>query len=422
MFSILLRIEQRFTFLCFVVLVVILPGIAVGEIQIYRNDLPRSALFRVEKDLIKSREKREIAVVTNKTVQDHHKYYLLETLHDGQHLWSDLRAKEGSVRDDHLSHNKLAVKNVKLSFEFPYYGHMVTNATLTTGGFINLGTSKTRQTANFQYVAPLMAYFNPSLDDSSSVHHYDSGNDFIVQWSNVLLHDNPQAGSFTFQCMLNKTGQIVFSYHKIPIPVTNISSTKHSVNVGISDAYYVDKLKHYFGIWRIFRTFYAYDAVHINHSWVVNNSTIILHPKKNCIIAKTCGDCMAIRNSTEFHCIWCSKLKRCSDGFDRHRGEWLKEGCNTSGIFEEGKCFIQNKQREEEPTPGLAPWLIAVICVCAVVAFGSIAWLVYAFTHPTSRSGLCLIQHGPGNCCKEAPEKYQESGPTNSSVFNKVLF
>lgn len=58
-----------------------------------------------------------------------------EVLHDGQHnLWSDLREREGSVQDEHLSQNKLAVKNVKLSFEFPYYGHMVTDATLTTGG------------------------------------------------------------------------------------------------------------------------------------------------------------------------------------------------------------------------------------------------------------------------------------------------
>ena len=40
----------------------------------------------------------------------------------------------GNVRDAHLSDNKLAVKNVELSFEFPYYGHIVTNATLTTGG------------------------------------------------------------------------------------------------------------------------------------------------------------------------------------------------------------------------------------------------------------------------------------------------
>ncbi|KAJ7372192.1 Plexin domain-containing protein 1 [Desmophyllum pertusum] len=401
-----------------------LQGNAVGETIQHRNDLSGSALFRVKHDLVKSREKRVIdgPVVSNKTVQDHHKYYTLELYHDGQHLWSDLRGKAGSVHDEYLSSTKLAVKNVKLSFEFPYYGHMVTNATLTTGGFINLGTSKNRQIANFQFVAPLMAYFNPSLTRTSTVHYFDSGNEFIVQWSNVFLHDNPQAGSFTFQCMLNKTGEIVFSYHKIPIPVVNISSVEHTVNIGISDAYYVDKLKHYYGIWQIFRTFYAYDAVHINKNWVVNNTAVILRPKKNCISARTCGDCTERRQSTEFHCTWCNKLKRCSDGFDRYHSEWLTSGCNMSGVFQLEKCVIQSKQQEEEPTLGLAPWLIAVICVCAVVVFGLVAWLVYAFTHPTSRSGLCLIQHGPGSCYRKAPEKYQERGPTNSSVFNKVLF
>ena len=30
--------------------------------------------------------------------------------------------------------------------------------------------------------------------------------------------------------------------------------------------------------------------------------------------------------------------RRCSDGFDRHRGEWLKEGCNTSGVAEVMFC------------------------------------------------------------------------------------
>ena len=49
-------------------------------------------------------------------------------------MWSDLREKLESVHDEHLSNNRLAIKNVKLSFDFPYYGHMVTSVTLTTGG------------------------------------------------------------------------------------------------------------------------------------------------------------------------------------------------------------------------------------------------------------------------------------------------
>ena len=43
-------------------------GFAAGEIQ-YRNDLPQYALFKVGKNLIKSRDKRQINMMSNKTVQ-----------------------------------------------------------------------------------------------------------------------------------------------------------------------------------------------------------------------------------------------------------------------------------------------------------------------------------------------------------------
>lgn len=38
---------------------------------------------------------------------------------------------------------------------------------------------------------------------------------------------------------------------------------------------------------QIFRTFYAYDAVNINQSLVVNNTVIILRPKKSEFVYKT---------------------------------------------------------------------------------------------------------------------------------------
>ena len=37
-----------------------------------------------------------------------------------------------------------------------------------------MGTSKSR-VANVQFIAPLMAYFNPSLNDTSTVHHFSDG-------------------------------------------------------------------------------------------------------------------------------------------------------------------------------------------------------------------------------------------------------
>ena len=49
-------------------------GFAAGEIQYDRNDLSWSTLFRVKKHLIKSRDKRQITVVSNKTVQVRHAF------------------------------------------------------------------------------------------------------------------------------------------------------------------------------------------------------------------------------------------------------------------------------------------------------------------------------------------------------------
>ena len=64
---------------------------------------------------------------------------------------------------------------------------LVLKSSLFLAGFINLGASQNRQIANFQYVAPLMAYFDPSLDDSSSVHHLDNGKPHCEQYTVTCL-------------------------------------------------------------------------------------------------------------------------------------------------------------------------------------------------------------------------------------------
>lgn len=56
-------------------------GFAAGEIQ-YRNDFSQSTLFRVKRNLGKSRDKRQNNVVSNITVQVYHtssSIYILDT-------------------------------------------------------------------------------------------------------------------------------------------------------------------------------------------------------------------------------------------------------------------------------------------------------------------------------------------------------
>lgn len=93
-----------------------------------------------------------------------------------------------------------------------------------------------------QYIAPLMANFDPSFSLNSTVKYSDNGkwkllteaesvlelvsltslyvlaspgNLFVVQWDNVRLKDRETEGPFTFQAALHKNGTIVFNYRDV---------------------------------------------------------------------------------------------------------------------------------------------------------------------------------------------------------------
>ncbi|KIH43142.1 hypothetical protein ANCDUO_26859, partial [Ancylostoma duodenale] len=124
----------------------------------------------------------------------------------------------------------------KLTFKFPFYGHMMTNLTIATGGFLYVGDQTHNWLAATQYIAPLMANFDTTLDGSSIV-YADDGERFVVEWRKVQLREQHQAGSFTFQASLFKNGSIAFVYKNVPMNVSNISDEQHPVKCGISDAY-----------------------------------------------------------------------------------------------------------------------------------------------------------------------------------------
>ncbi|NXB42501.1 PLDX1 protein, partial [Leucopsar rothschildi] len=90
-----------------------------------------------------------------------------------------------------------------------------------------------------QYIAPLMANFNPSYSRNSTVQYLDNGTVFVVQWDKVYLQGKEDIGSFTFQAALHSTGRIVFGYKEIPVPVLQISPSQHPVKAGLSDAFMV---------------------------------------------------------------------------------------------------------------------------------------------------------------------------------------
>lgn len=130
---------------------------------------------------------------------------------------------------------------MKLSFDFPFYGHLIRNVTIATGGFLYTGDYVHSWLAATQYIAPLMANFDTSLTNHSYIKYVDNGTAFTVQWERVALQDKPQEGEFTFQATLLDSGDIVFVYQNVPVVIESIEDKLHPVKVGLSDAYIIDR-------------------------------------------------------------------------------------------------------------------------------------------------------------------------------------
>ncbi|XP_027897152.1 plexin domain-containing protein 1-like [Xiphophorus couchianus] len=264
-------------------------------------------------------------------VEDSGKYYTWRRFgpedQRTQDLWFDMTdVRHGQVRVHSILSNsyKQAVR-VALSFDFPFYGHFLRQITIATGGFIFTGDVIHRMLTTTQYIAPLMANFDPSYSKDSTVQYLDNGEVFVVQWERVRLPGKESAGGFTFQAALYKTGRISFSYRDIPLTLDVIGSPEHPVKAGLSDAFMVmsstsqspDGPQ---------QTIYEYHRVEIDMTKITNSSAVELTPLPTCLLHDSCERCLS-SNQTSV-CSWCNVLQRCSDGMDRHRQEWLDYSCS----------------------------------------------------------------------------------------------
>uniref|UniRef100_A0A3Q0RDE5 Plexin domain containing 2a n=1 Tax=Amphilophus citrinellus TaxID=61819 RepID=A0A3Q0RDE5_AMPCI len=245
----------------------------------------------------------------------------------GKELWlniSKMEEDQQKVRG-FLSSTHRQAERVTLSFDFPFYGHLLKEITVATGGFIYTGDIIHRMLTATQYIAPLMANFDPSLSKNSSVFYFDNGTALVVQWYRLHLQDNISAGAFTFQAVLHSDGRIVFAYKEvIPIDISGISSENHPVKVGLSDAFMVlHEIEQIPNARR--RTIYEYHKVDIPMSKVSSSTAVEMLPLPTCLQFSSCGPC--VTSQIGFNCSWCSKLQRCSSGFDRNRQDWVDLGC-----------------------------------------------------------------------------------------------
>lgn len=124
----------------------------------------------------------------------------------------------------------------------------MSESTSLSSGFIYTGDVIHRMLTATQYIAPLMADFDPSMSQNSTVFYADNGGmkvcgfllvrllcdiwtngvsetlsvclchvgtALVVQWRHVPLQDNLGLGRFTFQAALHSDGRIVFAYREV---------------------------------------------------------------------------------------------------------------------------------------------------------------------------------------------------------------
>uniref|UniRef100_A0A4W3H3Z9 Plexin domain containing 1 n=1 Tax=Callorhinchus milii TaxID=7868 RepID=A0A4W3H3Z9_CALMI len=280
-------------------------------------------------------------------VEDNHSYYVSRSYGPKdsrtRELWVDFNKLDKNKVLVHgiLSNTHRQASRVILSFDFPFYGHYLRQITIATGGFIFTGDVIHRMLTATQYIAPLMANFDPSYSRNSTVSYFDNGTAFVVQWDTVFLQSRKDLGPFTFQATLCREGRIIFSYKHIPLPVPQINSVQHPVKVGLSDAFMiVQETAH--GPDGQRRTIYEYHRIEVNMSKIVNSSALQFTPVSMCLQHQSCNACVSAEE--RFNCSWCNVLQRCSNGFDRHRQEWLDYQCAEEDKDELCEEFPEHSQ------------------------------------------------------------------------------
>uniref|UniRef100_A0AAY4DRG6 PSI domain-containing protein n=1 Tax=Denticeps clupeoides TaxID=299321 RepID=A0AAY4DRG6_9TELE len=336
-----------------------------------------------------------------------------------QDLWVNIDQMDKEKVKIHgiLSNTHRQAARVNLSFDFPFYGHLLREITVATGGFIYTGDVVHRMLTATQFIAPLMANFDPSVSRNSTVIYFDNGTALVVQWDHVHLQDSFHLGSFTFQATLHNDGRIVFAYKEIPIPISQISSVNHPVKVGLSDAFVVvHRIQQIPNVRR--RTIYEYHRVDLLKSRIISSSAVEMLPLPTCLQFTSCSSC--ISSQINFNCSWCQRLGRCSSGFDRHRQDWVDNSCpdevrvlvcgsvislTVCGQDQEKKRDIALHLQVSRASPvestsnknssSLHTGLILGVLMLMLIMAAVVLVTLYIYHHPISTAGLFFIERRP---------------------------
>lgn len=313
-----------------------------------------------------------------KIIEDNHIYYKSKIIQDAiNEHWVDL---DDSV-DAHkvLSNSHRMAATIQMKFKFRFFGHTIINITVATGGFLYMGPFLHQWLTATQYIAPMMANFDTTLGPKSDIKIKDDGKQFVVQWRHVHLKDQNTSIPFNFQAVLDKSGTIKFVYKELPILPERISSEKHPVKIGLSDAYYIDSTSKD----GIIRTIYEYHRVTLDMTKIRPNSVVILQPLPTCNLAESCNSCL--NQKINFNCSWCDAVKRCSDGIDWHRQDWFVNRCHRISEADMKKC-----PHKSFPI-GAAVGIVVILIVCLALGAGC----YYGYSNPSTPLGIWMMEHRP---------------------------
>ncbi|CAF2179269.1 unnamed protein product [Rotaria magnacalcarata] len=317
-----------------------------------------------------------------------------------------------------LAHRHRSAFGINLRFGFPFYGHTMNKILVATGGFIYTGDLlHSALIGSTQYIAPFMANFDASIGkNETEIKYYDNRTHFVCTWQKIYLQDQQEAGPFTFQVILQNTGNIYFNY--LQIPKVKILTTNHAHRVGLSDAY----MSQHSTNEHIVRVITLYDKINLDKEKISSGVSVIFDMDQICNTFTDCASCLANRGK-RYNCSWCDDIQKCSDGYDRSRQQWIRAQCHRLAAadtcpnsmedtydnyhFSSSSLpsMVQFEKRKESSIATsrsystLHTFRTIVITLLLSVLILSLAALavtyMYAYRNPTSPAGMWLLEHRP---------------------------
>jgi len=347
------------------------------------------------------------------TVTDHHKYYTLTVYQNNNDKSFDqnfIDMENAEVKSD-LSNTMVGALSITPLFSFPFYGHMVSELFITTHGFLSLSPRLHDYIYKTQYIAPLRIKLDPSRSNHSTISVLSLPDRLTVEWSNVSVMadaEHPLGGSFTFQVTLRPNGDIVFVYIEVQPVLTRAALYDHEPVAGISDAFLLHGSE-----------LHLYSKINIDNVHINTRTVAIFRAQDTCIAMTTCGECVSLRQKSEFNCMWCEAAGHCSDGADRLRENWNTAECHltntTTCDARHTEYRTSNLVNLASPGPVQTSTVVSAVVssICVVILVVLLFVFIYLYGKYNEESMV-------GRYLKSVQQSYHQFGDKTSKI-NKTL-